>query len=199
MIFFHSRSLKSHCFFIHYHMRSVNKAEAGGKWWSNFSGGISKPVEKSGTFTDISEYCSSNYEKLFVFHHHQNNNVLSKMYGGRYDLVVSCTTSAAMGLFGVGVIGMQVRQVAGKPQECFVNSQLCIWVHFTLRSVALCEAASKPFLCHAFKRTLCSAHVREDKFRCFVYYCFCWFPSWLMAPFPDDRIRPQWAKHCSLW
>lgn len=118
---------------------------------------------------------------------------------GRFDPVVSCTTSTAMGLFGVAVIGMQVRQVARKPQECFVNGQLCNWVHFTLQSVAPCDAASEPFLCHVFKRALCSAHIWEHKFHCFVHYCFRWFPSWLMATFPADRIRPQRARHCLLW
>lgn len=56
----------------------------------------------------------------------RSNVALSKMYSSRFGLAGRCTTSTAMGLFGVGVIGMQVRQVARKPQECFVNGQLCI-------------------------------------------------------------------------
>lgn len=38
-----------------------------------------------------------------------------------------------VGLSGVGVITMQVRQVARKPQECFANGWLCDRVHFTLQ------------------------------------------------------------------
>lgn len=38
-----------------------------------------------------------------------------------------------VGLFGVGVITMQVRQVARMPQECFANGWLWDWIHFTLQ------------------------------------------------------------------
>lgn len=59
---------------------------------------------------------------------------LSKMYVLFVDtwlslmadpVIKSCDTTAVR-LFGAGVIGMQVRQVARMPLECFVNGQLCL-------------------------------------------------------------------------
>lgn len=67
-----------------------------------------------------------------------------------FSPVEGWTTSTAAGLYGAGVIGMQVKQVARKPLECFVNGQLCLSASepiFALQSMAPCEAASKPFLC----------------------------------------------------
>lgn len=61
-----------------------------------------------------------------------------------------------VGLFGVGVITMQVRQVARKPQECFANGRLCDCESISHSSVAPCEAASKLLRLHIFSRALCA-------------------------------------------
>lgn len=104
---------------------------------------------------------------------------------GGFYLVKSCD-STAIWLFGAGVIGMQVRHVARKPLECFVNGQLClsasepishskVWHRVKLLPNHSCV------MC--FKRALYSAHIWEHKFLCFVHHCFLWFPFWLMATF----------------
>lgn len=58
------------------------------------------------------------------------------------------------GYLGPDVIGMQVRQVAMTPAECFVNGQLSFRVDFTLKSVAPCDAAPNPPCVACFKRLL---------------------------------------------
>lgn len=51
--------------------------------------------------------------------------LVAPISSGRFYLVKSCDFTAIR-LFGAGVIGMQVRHVARKPLECFVNGQLCL-------------------------------------------------------------------------
>ncbi len=119
--------------------------------------------------------------------------------------VESWNTCTAVGLFGAGVIGMQVRQVARKPLECFVNGQLCLSTSEPILHSKVWHHAKLPpnhscVMCFFFlKRTLYSAPIWEHKFLCFVHYCLLWFPSWLMATFPADRIRPRCASQCLLW
>lgn len=94
-------------------LEQLSTNQKRGEAHSLTSASIALPVNQSGSSRS---YLSSN----------QSNVALYKMYSGRFGFAWRCTTSTAMGLFGVGVIGMQVRQVARKPQECFVNGQLCI-------------------------------------------------------------------------
>lgn len=74
------------------------------------------------------------------------------------------------GYLGLNVIGMQVRQVAMTPEECFVNGQLSFRVDFTLQSVAPCDAAANPSCVTCFQRPL--AHVLKGVFFVFLRYCF---------------------------
>lgn len=41
---------------------------------------------------------------------------------------------------------------------------------------------------------MCRVHMWEHKFHFCLHYSQPWFPSWLKATFPVDRIRPQSAR-----
>lgn len=110
---------------------------------------------------------------------------------GRFYLVKSFETIAVR-LFGVGVIGMQVRQVAKMPLEHFVKGQMCL---------STSEPISHSKVWHHVKLP-----PNHSCVMCFTLHISGSISSVLFplisfladGHFLADRIRPHCAKQCLL-